>query len=382
VRYRWTILGAGVVAQASFSALLIGLASIAPAIQHRYGLSLAQVGVVLAAVNIGTVVTLFPWGLLADRIGERKTIGVGLTGCGAAVAGAAFAGSFGALIAFLALGGALGGCVQSASGRAVMSWFAPAERGLALGIRQTAVPLGGAIAAVLLPALAAGPGLRSAFIALAIGSGLGAAVGLALLRDAPAGDLEAELVRPLRDRRLWLLCGGSTLYLAGQFAILGFVVLFLHEHRGFSNRAAAGVLAAVQVLGGVARIVAGRWSDRLRKRIVPLLWIGVSLAAALVLSSALVDASLWLLVPSLLVAGTFGLSWNGLSYTAAAERAGAARSGAAIGIQQTTLAMGSIVFPIAFAAVVDAASWRLGYLLVALCPLAGFVALRPLAERS
>ena len=382
MRYRWTILGAGVVAQASFSALLIGLASIAPAIQHRYDLSLAQVGVVLAAVNIGTVVTLFPWGLLADRIGERKTIGVGLTGCGAAVAGAALAGSFGALVALLALGGALGGCVQSASGRAVMSWFAPAERGLALGIRQTAVPLGGAIAAVLLPALAAGPGLRSAFIALAIGSGLGAAVGLALLRDAPAGDLEAELVRPLRDRRLWLLCGGSTLYLAGQFAILGFVVLFLHEHRGFSNRAAAGVLAAVQVLGGVARIVAGRWSDRLRKRIVPLLWIGVSLAAALVLSSALVDASLWLLVPSLLVAGTFGLSWNGLSYTAAAERAGAARSGAAIGIQQTTLAMGSIVFPIAFAAVVDAASWRLGYLLVALCPLAGFVALRPLAERS
>src|SRR5437868_411437 len=90
------------------------------------------------------------------------------------------------------------------------------DRALALGIRQPAVPLGGAIAAVLLPALAAGPGLRSAFIALAIGSGLGAAVGLALLRDAPAGDLEAELVRPLRDRRLWLLCGGSTLYLAGQ----------------------------------------------------------------------------------------------------------------------------------------------------------------------
>jgi sugar phosphate permease len=381
VRYRWTILGAGVVAQASFSALLIGLASITPAIQHRYDLSLAQVGVVLAAVNIGTVLTLLPWGLLADRIGERKTIGVGLAGCGAAVAGAAFAGSFGALVALLALGGALGGCVQSASGRAVMSWFAPAERGLALGIRQTAVPLGGAIAAVLLPALAAGPGLRWSFLALAVGAGLGAAVGLALLRDAPARELEPQLVRPLRDRRLWLLCGGSTFYLAGQFAILGFVVLFLHQHRGFSNRAAAGVLAAVQVLGGVARIAAGRWSDRLQKRIVPLLWIGVTLAAALLVSAALVDASLWLLVPSLLVAGTLGLSWNGLSYTAAAERAGAARSGAAIGIQQTALAVGSIVFPIAFAAVVGAASWRLGYFLVAFCPLAGYLALRPLAER-
>jgi sugar phosphate permease len=380
VRYRWTILGAGVMAQASFSALLIGLASIAPAIQHRYDLSLAQVGIVLAAVNIGTVLTLLPWGLLADRVGERTTIALGLAGCGGAVVGAAFAESFGALVAFLALAGAVGCCVQSASGRAVMSWFAPAERGLALGIRQTAVPLGGAIAAVLLPALATGPGLRWSFIALAIGSWLGAAVGLALLRDAPTHELEHELVRPLRDRRLWLLCGGSTLYLAGQFAILGFVVLFLHQHRGFSNGTAAGVLAAIQVLGGAARIVAGRWSDRLRKRIVPLLWIGVTLAAALAISGALVDAHTWLLVTALLVAGTLGLSWNGLSYTAAAERAGAARSGASIGIQQTALALGSIVFPIAFAAVVGAASWRLGFLLVALCPLAGFVVLRPLAE--
>ena len=337
---------------------------------------------VLAAVNIGLVVTLLPWGILADRIGERTTIALGLAGCGVAIVGVAFAGSYGELVASLALAGALGGCVQSASGRAVMSWFAPAERGLALGIRQTAVPLGGAIAAVLLPALAAGPGLRWSFLALAVGSGLGATVGLALLRDAPAGELEPELVRPLRDRRLWLLCGGSTLFLAGQFAVLGFVVLFLHEHRGFSNGAAAGVLAVIQVLGGGARIAAGRWSDRLQRRIVPLRWIGAALAVALAVSAALVDASIWLLVPALLVAGTLGLSWHGLSYTAAAERAGAARSGAAIGIQQTALALGGIAFPIGFAAVVAAASWRLGFLLVALCPLAGSVALRPLAERS
>ena len=106
----------------------------------------------------------------------------------------------------------------------------------------------------------------------------------------------------------------------------------------------------------------------------------MTLAVSLAVSAALVDASTWILVPALLVAGTLGLSWKGLSYTAAAERAGAARSGAAIGIQQTALAVGSIVFPIAFAAVVAASSWRLGYLLVALCPVAGFLTLRPLAE--
>ena len=76
-----------------------------------------------------------------------------------------------------------------------------------------------------------------------------------------------------------------------------------------------------------------------------------------------------------------GLAWNGLSYTAAAERAGARRSGAAIGIQQTSLALGAIVVPIVFAVLVAATSWRLGFLLVALCPLAGWALLAPLAER-
>ena len=56
------------------------------------------------------------------------------------------------LFALLVLAGAVGASVNSASGRAVMHWFAPSERGLALGIRQTAIPLGGLIVALVLPA--------------------------------------------------------------------------------------------------------------------------------------------------------------------------------------------------------------------------------------
>jgi sugar phosphate permease len=380
-RYRWTILAAGVVAQASFSALFLGLSALAPAIQRKYDLSLTDVGVVLAAVNIGLVFTLLPWGLLADRIGERAVVGIGLTGAAAAVCGAAFAGSFTGLVGTLVLAGALGGCVQSASGRAVMTWFGPGERGLALGIRQTAVPLGGAVGAVALPAIAEGPGLRAAFLALAVTLEAAALVGVALLREGAADDLAGRVVRPLRDRGLWLLCGASTLYLATQFSIVGFVVLFLHGERGFSTTAAAGVLAATQVCGAAARIALGRWSDRLGTRIALLRSVGLGLAAATALAAALIGAPDAVLVPAFVVAGTLGLSWNGLSYTAAAERAGRAQSGAALGFQQTLLAAGSVVTPIAFAAVVGATSWRTGFALSAVCPLVGYFALQPLAER-
>src|SRR5207249_4732767 len=92
-RYRWTILAAGVVGQASFSAILLGLPSIAPQIRHGYGLTLTQVGVVLAALNFGLLVTLLPWGIVADRIGERAVLATGLAGCAAALAAAWSAGA-------------------------------------------------------------------------------------------------------------------------------------------------------------------------------------------------------------------------------------------------------------------------------------------------
>ena len=380
-RYRWTILGAGVVAQASFSAILLGLPAIAPKIQHGYGLTLPQVGVVLAALNFGLVFTLLPWGLVADRIGERAVLGAGLGACAVALLVAGRTTSFGGLVVALAAAGAVGGGVQSASGRAVMSWFAPAERGLALGIRQTAVPLGGAIAAGVLPALSSHVSLPAAFDALAVGCAFAAALGVVLLRAEPTVHAEASVSRPLRDRRVWVLCVGSTFYVATQIVLIGFLVLFLHDERGVSTGMAAAALAAIQILGGVARIAAGRWSDRTATRIRPLRLIALFLAGAMAAAAILVDAPLWILVPVLVAAGTLALSWNGLSYTAAAEAAGRARSGAAIGLQQTFLSVGSIVAPIVFASVVHHASGRLGFWLAAASPLVGYAVLRPLREQ-
>src|ERR671934_2805870 len=80
-RYRWLVLAAGTAAQTSFAAVTIGLPVLAPALRDTYGLSLLRVGVVLDSVWIGTLLTLLPWGLLADRIGERRVLTLGFSGC-------------------------------------------------------------------------------------------------------------------------------------------------------------------------------------------------------------------------------------------------------------------------------------------------------------
>src|SRR5205085_11411641 len=157
----------------------------------------------------------------ADRVGERLVLGVGLVACAVALVAAGHAGSFESLILLVGLAGAAGASVNAASGRAVMQWFPAAERGFALGVRQTAIPLGGLIAALVLPML----GLRHAFIFLAALCVAGAAFGVAVIRDRK-GHSEDDVLEPrglgatLRDHRLWLLCTGSSFYLVAQLALI------------------------------------------------------------------------------------------------------------------------------------------------------------------
>ena len=359
--------------------MIIGLPVLAPALRDAHSLSLVQVGVVLDSLWIGTLLTLLPWGVLADRFGERLVLAGGLTASGAALVGAGRAGSFGSLILLIGLAGAAGASVNAASGRAVMQWFPAAERGFALGVRQTAIPLGGLISALVLPALS----LRSSFVFLAGLCIAGALFGAAAIREA-AGFAEDDVLEPrglgatLRDHRLWLLCAGSSLYLVAQLAITGFLVLFLHDERGLSQAEAAGVLAGVQVVAVVLRIGGGRWSDRLGSRMRPLRLVGLASALTLAVATALLSAPLAVLIAAFVLAGGWSMAWNGLSFTAAAEIAGRSRSGAALGMQQSALAAAGAIVPPAFAAVVAASSWRIGFAVAALFPLAGVQLLRPL----
>jgi MFS family permease len=384
VRYRWAVLAAGTMGMASAAVLFIGLPVLAPTLREEYSLSLGQVGFLLAAAWVGSTLTLLPWGLAADRFGERIVLSLGLAVCAACAAGAAYAPTFALLLVLLGAAGAAAASANAASGRAVMHWFAANERGLALGVRQTAIPAGGFVAALALPALAGAGGSKAALLFLAALCGAGALVGALVLRDRDA-DPELEtttILRTLADTRLWRLSVGSAFYLYAQITVLGFTVLFLHDEHGFSDSRAALVIAGSQVLGAIFRIGGGRWSDILGQRVGLLRGAGLAVAAALLVVAVLAGGPVWLLVPALVLAGGLSMAWNGLSFTAAAELAGPLRSGAALGFQQTMLSGAGVLGPVVFAASVSATSWPAAFAFAALFPLAGWLVLGPLAERS
>jgi sugar phosphate permease len=353
------------------------MAVMSVALESRYDLSLGRVGVLISASLAGSVVSLVPWGLLADRIGERLALLVGVGACGLALLAGAETHGFWALLVCLLLAGFAGASVQSASGRAVMYWFAPNERGLALGIRQTAIPIGGFATALALPPIVRAGGVDWGIRTLGIACVTSACVGWLLVRDATRDDEHIEEgPPPLRDKRIWQMSVGSALVLAPQMCIVGFTVLFLHKQRGLSTAEAGYVLAAVQALGIGARIAAGHFSDARGSRLEPLRAIALALTAATVVAGVLLSAPLRLLIPALVLCGVISMSWNGLSFAAAAELAGRARSGAAIGLQQSLLNASGAVYPGAFGVLVAATSWRVGFIAVALLPLGGWRLLR------
>lgn len=376
------MLAAGTFAQAGYTSFFAGVIVLAPALQAHDHLSLTQIGVVLGAPSIGAIFTLYPWGLASDRFGERSVIGTGLVACAACLAGAAFVSSFSGLTLFLLLAGGFGAGVNTASGRAVLHWFGPLQRGLALGVRQTAVPIAGAVTALAVPPLVSHNDPRPAILALAGASLAAAVVGLLVIREGPIRADEGRTepsVSPVRDRRVWLLAAGGALMVEPQVCLVGFFVLFLHGQRNMTTAGAASALAVLNVLGICARIGVGRWSDHLRSRIVPLRRIALASAALVLCCTALTGGPLVALVPLLVLMGCVTISWNGLAFAATAEIAGHARSGTALGVQQTALAFAAALLPIAFGALVAGTSWRLAFGLSALFPLLGRRLLRTIA---
>jgi predicted MFS family arabinose efflux permease len=213
---------------------------------------------------------------------------------------------------------------------------------------------------------------------------IGAAAAALFVREGEA-DRTVEpstLPETLRDARLWRLSVGSSLLCVAQAATAGFVVLFLHDARGLSAVTAAVALAASQILGGVIRFASGIWSDRVHSRIVPLRRIAVASAIGLGAAALLTEASLGIVFPAFVLAGGISMGWNTVSFAAAAELGGANRSGASLGLQQTVVGLTGALTPIAFAIVVEQTSWRSGWAVAALFPLAGWLVLRalPLSE--
>ncbi|MER9232304.1 MFS transporter [Mesorhizobium sp. M0622] len=390
--HRWKVLGIGVAANACFSATFSGIPATAVFLRSGYHLSNGELGLALGLLGLGVALSELPWGLLTDRWGDRRVLltGVGATAVWLLVMAAlvvpspAHIPSIALLAAALLVTGLLGGSVNGSSGRAIMAWFGEGERGFAMSIRQTAVPLGGGLGALVLPSLASVHGFAAVFGLLAAASVVSTSLAWRWLHQPPAHDdansgstaLPAGPA-PLRNLAVWRIATAIGLLCFPQVAVLTFASVFLHDFAGRGTAVISASLAAVQVGAMVMRVWSGRYTDRHGNRrsflrlCSMLSVIAFTVLAGMVLLSATTQAPMLspAIVAVLVVAGVCVSSWHGVAYTELATLAGASQAGTALGLANSLVFIAFFLVPIAIPGLLVLCSWAGVWLAAAICAL-------------
>jgi len=338
------------------------------------GLDLAGAGLISALPSFGMVATLVAWGYLVDRFGERLVLAVGSALTAAAAFAAASAHALVTVGIFLFLGGMAAASSNSASGRLVVGWFPAHQRGLVMGIRQTAQPLGVGLGALVIPRLAESRGVTEALLFPAIACAAAAVISAVGVLDPPrpprAEAHADELANPYRgSSTLWRIHVVSVLLVAPQCLVWTFTLVWLMADRGWSAASAGAMVTFAQILGAAGRIAAGRWSDKTGSRLHPIrtIAIGAAIAMGLLAVTDLMHSPLSVAV--MVVASVITVSDNGLAFTAIAELAGPFWSGRALGTQNTSQLLTTGIVPPVFGAIITAAGFPLAFALCALFPL-------------
>jgi MFS family permease len=280
---------------------------LSPMIRSDFSLDYTYAGWVISAFNLSYGIGQLPGGWLADRIGPRFMITLGI--CGVAVAGffVGLSHSFGMMIVFLALMGVLGGGYHPAAPPMISSLVEPTQRGRALGLHM----IGGGASFFLSPlvatAIAAYWGWRGSFIGLAVPTltfgiffylllrkhGTGGPAGPAQVRH-PSETVPAQ--RLLRPLIVFIFL--STFSAAVLFSVMSFIPLFLVDKIGFSKETAGAFFAIIYSAGLWVSPIGGYLSDRYGS--IPVILVVLLLTGPVIFLLNFVSS--WLGIAALLLA--------------------------------------------------------------------------------
>ena len=243
-----------------------------PLIRNDFALDYTQAGLVVSAFSLPYGISQLPAGWLADRIGPRMLITIGI--CGVALAGllVGLSQTYIMMIVFLALMGVAGGGYHPSAAPLISASVEPKNLGQALGVHL----IGGSGSLFLAPLVAATIavtwGWRGAFIGLAIPAAVFGTIFYVILGRRADTSKAQQMMADHHDetpsppgslRRLVAFMILSTFTQAVIFSTIAFIPLFMVDHFGVGEETAAAFLAIIYSAGFWAGPLGGYLSDRL-----------------------------------------------------------------------------------------------------------------------
>lgn len=384
-RRRWVILAASLLAAMATACVVSGVAFLIPEL-HREAMTLSAASLLAAAPMVGLLCTTIPWGWALDRWGEREILLISLSitvvTTIATVVASATGRSFVVIGLLLAASGAAAASTNGASGRIVVGWFPPEQRGAAMGIRQTAQPLGVGVCAMTVPALAQSHGVTAGFVVFAVVAACALVATAAVITDPPGreparvstGESTVPAVpekwNPYRANGFLVrIHAASVLLVIPQMVLWTFVPTWLIVDRGWPVASAGALVTVTQFLGAAGRIAAGRWSDVWGSRTKPIRVIAIA-AAVLTAALALTDQlDLSLAIPLMVAASVVSVADNGLAFTAVAEFTGPSWSGRGLAVQNTAQWLMSAAAVPVIGATISALGYPIAFAIAAVAPI-------------
>lgn len=371
--------------QAMIAMALLTIPAIAPRVAEAVGVSATFLGLYIALAYVGAMTASLASGAAVGRYGAIRVSQSCLLLCAAGLALSAVPSVLAIAAGALLIG--LGyGPVTPASSH-LLARTTPAHRlSLVFSVKQTGVPLGGALAGAIVPGLQSWVGWQEALLVVAA-----ACLACAVLAQALRAEFDADrdgmrrlglgnFLEPMRlvlsHPRLRMLAGCSFVFSIAQLSLTTYLVTYLTDSLAYGLVAAGFVLSISQLGAVLGRVLWGYVSDRWfgARRMLAILAVVMALSAV---ATALLHQDLprVVVVAVLLVFGASAVGWNGVYLAEVARQAPAGMAGMATGGTLAVTFLGVVLGPPLFGAISGlSGSYRAGFAALAvplaLCALA------------
>ena len=262
-----------VVAHCSHHLLTALLTPLSTFIRDDFSLSYSQTAWMMSAFRLSYGTAQLPAGWLADRVGRRTLITIGICGVGLAGLLVGISPTYLFLVTTLIIMGILGGGYHPSASPLVSSSVRPEMRGRALGFHL----VGGSASFFLAPLIGDGiasiGGWRASYLILTIPTIIfGLFFYILMRRRLPDQGLNLSTRRvpgvtlttraPISKLRLGSFIAFTTIIHATTMGIVAFIPLYMVDTFDISNQTAGSLLSLVYSAGLWASLVGGSLSDR------------------------------------------------------------------------------------------------------------------------